>query len=230
MSGLNISILIVIISVQVYLLHAKSLGIETQRSARNAEARITTHSSMTRRAEDTLCTPDASQLEYFSQLYSGATPVSNFSGNTMYYALRALQNQTAGSATTTAEEDDAIVAGTDQTRFTPAGMATVNRIVCARVLQELDAEANLISSTALCGWDYVCDYKADRFPNYLFKARCRTSTCNANCNQENNSHSRCQSHGIHVTVLQMRNCGEWVWGQELLPIACTCTSNAMMNA
>ena len=100
------------------------------------------------------------------------------------------------------------VAIADPTRFTPAGMDTANRVVCARVLQELDAVADSISNTALCGWDYVCDYKADRFPNYLFKARCRTSTCNGNCNQEDNSHNRCQSHGVHVTVLQMRYCGE----------------------
>ena len=229
MSALNISFLIVIISLQVCLLYAKSLGIEIQQSATadQPEVRIT-HSSTTKRTADTSCTPDVSQLEYFSQLYSGAAPVSSFSGNTMYYALRAMQNQT--ESTTSAAEDDATIASiADPTRFTPAGMDTANRVVCARVLQELDAEANSISNTALCGWDYVCDYKADRFPNYLFKARCITPTCNGNCNQENNSHNRCQSHGVHATVLQMRNCGEWVWGQELLPIACTCTSGAMMN-
>ena len=133
---------------------------------------------------------------------------------------------------TTAGNDDAIIASiTDQSRFTPAGMDTANRVICARVLQELNAEATSICNTALCGWDYVCDYKADRFPNYLFKARCRTSSCSGNCNQELNSHNRCQSHGIHVTVLEMKeNCEEWVWGQELLPIACTYTSDVTMNA
>ena len=228
MSGLKFSILILVISVQVCLLHAKSLGFENQQlsTINKPEVRIT-NSSTTKRTADSSCTPDGSQLEYFSQLYSGATPVNSFSGNTMYYALRAMQSQTE-SATT----DDAIIASiTDQSRFTPAGMDTANRVICARVLQELDAEATSISNTALCGWDYVCDYKADRFPNYLFKARCKTSSCSGNCNQEINAHNRCQSHGIHVTVLQMiGNCGEWVWGQELLPIACTCTSDIMMNA
>ena len=151
----------------------------------------------------------------------------------MYYTLRALQvEQNRSESTTTAAEDNTAIATiTDQSRFTPAGMDTANKAVCARVLQELDAVAISISNTALCGWDYVCDYKADRFPNYLFKARCRTSSCSGNCNQENITHNRCLSHGIHVTVLEMRgNCGEWVWGQELLPIACTCTSDVMMNA
>ena len=232
MSGLKFSVLIMVISVQVCLLQAKSLGIQSQHSdiVDQSDVRIT-NSSKTKRTADSSCTPDGSQLEYFSQLYSGATPINSFSGNTMYYALRAMQSQTE-SATTAAAEDDAIIASiTDQSRFTPAGMDTANRAICARVLQELDAEATSISNTALCGWDYVCDYKADRFPNYLFKARCKTSSCSGNCNQEISTHNRCQSHGIHVTVLQMReNCGEWVWGQELLPIACTCTSDVMMNA
>ena len=77
----------------------------------------------------------------------------------MYYTLRALQvEQNRSESTTTAAEDNAAIATiTDQSRFTPAGMDTANKAVCARVLQEL---AISISSTALCGWDYVCDYKA----------------------------------------------------------------------
>ena len=153
MSGLNILILIsVIISVlQVHLLHAKSLGIQIQQSATadHPEIRVT-HSSTTKRTVDTSCTPDVNQLEYFNQLHNGTTPVSSFSGNTMYYALRAMRNQT-GTATATAG-DEAIIANiTDPTRFTPAGMDTANRVVCARALQELDAVANSISNTALCG-------------------------------------------------------------------------------
>ena len=66
---------------------------------------------------------------------------------------------------------------------------------CAGIIDlGLDAEANSIFNTTLCGWDYYCDYKANRFPNYLFKARCRTANCNGKCNQENSSHNRCQSH------------------------------------
>ena len=115
----------------------------------------------------------------------------------MYYTLRALQvEQNRSESTTTAAEDNTAIASiTDQSRFTPAGMDTANKAVCARVLQELDAVAISISNIALCGWDYVCDYKADRFPNYLFKARCRTSSCGGNCNQENITHNRCLSHG-----------------------------------
>ena len=58
----------------------------------------------------------------------------------------------------------------------------------------------------------------------------RTSMCSGNCSPEDNRNSMCQSHDIDVTVLQMRKCGEWVWGQELLPIACTCTDDVLMKA
>ena len=211
---------------QAFLLHGKSLGIQRPKST-------TKQSHSTKRTTDSSCSPDVNQLEYIIQMYSGSSSVSSFNGNTMYYALSALQaEQNRSESTTIAEEDNAIVTSiADQSRFTPAGMDTANKVVCARVLQQLDAEANSISNTALCGWDYVCDYKANRFPNYLFKARCRTSRCSGNCNQESNNHNRCQSHGIHVTVLEMGgNCGEWVWGQELLPIACTCMNDVMMNA
>ena len=54
--------------------------------------------------------------------------------------------------------------------------------------------------------------------------------CSGNCSSEDNRHSMCQSHDIDMTVLQMRKCGEWVWGQELLPIACTCTDDVLMKA
>ena len=54
--------------------------------------------------------------------------------------------------------------------------------------------------------------------------------CGGNCSPEDNRHSMCQSHDLDVTVLQMRKCGEWVWGQELLPIACTCTDDVLMKA
>ena len=148
-----------------------------------------------------------------------ALTVSNFE-NTLNYALKSEQSRSE-STTTAVEENEVITNFDDQNRFTPAGMDLANKVVCARYLQELDAVANSISSTAFCGWDYYCDYKANRFPNYLFKARCRSPNCNGNCNQENSSLNRCQSHGIHVTVLEMgEDCGEWpwVWGQQFLPI------------
>ena len=233
MSGQKILLIIVIISLQTLLPHAKSLRItKKQQSSGTHQLKVTTHS--TKRSANSSCSPDENQLEYYNQIYNSSSLISIFNGNTMYYTLRALQvEQNRSESTTTAAEDDAIITRiTDQSRFTPAGMDTANRVICARVLQELDPVATSISNTTHCGWDYVCDYKADRFPNYLFKARCKTSSCSGNCNQEISTHNRCQSHGIHVTVLQMiGNCGEWVWGQELLPIACTCTSNVvMMNA
>ena len=176
------------------------------------------------------CSPNQNQLDLYSQLHS-TTEVNGLSGNTLYYTLRAMETHNNRTVSVTTAADDSIIANiSDQSRFTPAGMGTTNKVVCAQILQELDAAASVISNTAVCPWDYICDYKADRYPHYLFKARCKTSVCSDNCSPEDKRHNMCQSHGIHVTVLQMRNCREWVWGEELLPIACTCTNNVMMNA
>ena len=128
---------------------------------------------------------------------------------------------------TVTAENKAIVANiSDHSRFSPAGMEAANKIVCAKVLQGIDVEVGLSASTALCDWDYVCDYRADRFPNYLFKARCKTLRCKGSCSQYNNKHNVCQSSGIHVAILEMRsNCEDWVWGQELIPLTCHCHAN-----
>ena len=185
----------------------------------------------TTNTSDSLCLPSEDQLQVYSQLHS-TTAINGLGGNTLYYAIRAMEahyNRTV-STTTAAEDNAAIASISDQSRFTPAGMETTNKVVCAQILQELDAAASVISNTAVCPWDYVCDYRADRYPHYLFKTRCKTSICSGNCSPEDNRYNMCQSHGFHVTVLQMRNCGEWVWGQELLPIACTCTNDVMMSA
>ena len=41
-------------------------------------------------------------------------------------------------------EDNAVIASiSDQSRFTLAGMETINKVVCAQILQELDAEASV---------------------------------------------------------------------------------------
>ena len=224
MSEQSISLVVVIVLMQAFLMQAKSL--RNAENTRFASDPPEVNIQAAKRTTDSSCSPDMNQLEILLQLY-GAGSVSSFNGNTMHYALRA-ENESTNNAVV---DNEVITNFDDQNRFTPAGMDLANKVVCARILQELDAEANAISNTALCGWNYYCDYNANRFPNYLFKARCRTLNCNGNCNQENSGHNRCQSHGIHVTVLEMgENCGEWVWGQELLPIACTCTSDVMMNA
>ena len=189
--------------------------------------RINTTHVMTKTALVFCNSPKLHQLKYYNRLYRLRNKAAKgFNGSTLYYAIKAARTPLP------AAEDIPVIANiTDQSRFTPAGMDTANKIICAKILQEMDTEARLFSNTALCGWDYICDYKADRFPNYLFKARCKTLKCNGNCSRLYNKHNMCQSHGIHVTVLQMRgNCGEWVWGQELLPLACTCTNDVMMKA
>ena len=228
MLGQKFSALIAIVLMQACLVHAKSLRTE-RKSSSNPDVAVNGDGVSS-------CSPDQYLVEHYNELYS-SNAANSFSGNAMYHALRAMQadkNRTE-SATTTAEnaaEDNAVIANiTDQSRFTPAGMDTANRVICARILQEMDAAASVITTTALCGWDYICDYKPDRFPSYLFKARCKTARCKSNCSQENNHHNRCQSHGITVNILTMRgNCEEWVWGQEIMPIACTCTPDTMITS
>ena len=178
------------------------------------------------------CAPHQHQLKYYNQLYNSSA-ANNFNGNIMYYALRAVEAHNNRTEPTVTAEDNATIANiTDHSRFTPAGiyMELASKVICAKLLQEIDKVSDLISKTALCAWDYTCNYRADRFPNYLFKARCKTATCNGDCGPHNR-HNMCQSHGIHVSVLEMRdNCEEWVWGEELLQLACTCTNDVMMKA
>ena len=226
MSMKTVLLIIVVVSVQACLLHAKSLrdarqSVEAISSGGNDQQRINEGNV---RSVDSSCSPDQDQLERYGQLLNTAA-INDLSGNTLYYSLRATEAHNNRSVSvTTAEEDNAVISSiSDQTRFAPSGMQTANKVICAKILQEMDEVASVISNTAACPWIYNCDYKADRFPNYLFKARCRTSRCSGDCSQENNIYSGCQSHGIYVTVLQMSgNCGEWLPSQFHLSVACTC--------
>ena len=227
MTGKIVSFLIVAL-LQASLLQSKSLRKPRQGlGGFGGDQQMTEESA----SAETSCSPTQDQLESYSQVHNAAA-LNGLSGNTMYYAIRAMEahNNRTVSTTNTAQ-DDAIIANiSDHTRLTPAGMETANKVICAQMLHELDAEASVISNTAVCPWVYTCDYKEDRYPHYLFKARCATDICSGSCSPEDQRHNACQSHGIHVTVLQMRSCGEWESNEELLPIACTCASNANKNA
>ena len=227
MSGQYVLIFIMILLMQSCLVDAKRLSIAKQSSIGKFNGSM--YTATTDSASS--CAPHQHQLKYYNKLYSSSA-ANTFNGNIMYYALRAVEAHNNRTEPTVTAEDNATIANiTDHSRFQPAGMELANKVICAKILQEIDVEASSISKTALCAWDYVCDYRANRFPNYLFKARCITTTCNGNCGPHNNRHNMCQSHGIHVTVLEMRdNCEEWVWGQEFLPLACTCTNDIMMKA
>ena len=232
MSGKTVLLITVIVSVQACLLHAKSLkGVRQSAEMISSFGGNDQHRLDKRnlRSVDSSCSPNQDQLEQYGQLHSAAE-INGLSGNTMYYALRSVEAHNNRSVSvTTAEEDNAIISNiTDQTRFAPSGMETANKVICAKILQEMDEVASVISNTAVCPWIYYCDYKADRFPNYLFKARCRTARCSGDCSQEDSIHNTCQAHGIHVTVLQMSgNCEEWLPSQVLLPIACTCENDGL---
>ena len=226
MSGKLVSFLVVALLLQAGLLQSKSLRNPRQSFGGidgDPDQQMTEQSA----GADSACSPSQDQLESYSQLH-GATAINGLNGNTLYYTLRAMEahNQNRTVSTTITAEDNAIIANiTDHSRFTPAGMETANKVVCAQILHELDAEASVISNTAVCPWDYFCEYKADRYPNYLFKARCKTNMCSGNCSPEDRRHNVCQIHGIQVPILQMSSCREWDPEEELLPIACTCSNN-----
>ena len=231
MSKYKYLVLIVTISLQVCLLQAKNLRVTKQSViVRNFRSNDQSDSKSETASANSSCSPFQHQLDHYNELY-GANVANSFNGNTLHYALKAVEIHDNITESVVTVEDNAVVETiTDQSRFTPAGMESANKVVCAKILQEMDAVTSSISSTALCGWDYICDYKPGRFPNYLFKARCKTAKCSSNCSQESNSHNMCQSHGIRITVLEIRgNCEAWVWGQELLPLACTCINNLMMK-
>ena len=220
MSKQNILLLIVIVSMQVCLLDARRLKIVRKSIVSNLnrnEDTATTDSASS-------CTPHQHQLKYYNKLYSSSA-ANSFNGNILYYALRAVEAHNNRIESTITAEDNATIANiTGHSRFAPAGMELANKVICAKLLQEIDEVSSMISKTALCGWDYACDYRADRFPSYLFKARCKTDTCNGNCSPHNR-HNMCQSHGFYVNVLKKEgDCKNWVWDQELLPLACTCES------
>ena len=226
MSGKIVSFLVVAL-LQASLLQSKSLRNPRQSFGGiggDPDQQMTEQSTG---GSDSACSPSQDQLESYNQLH-GTTAINGLSGNTFYYTLRAMEahNNRTVSTNTTAEDNAVIANISDHTRLTPAGMETANKVVCAQILHELDAEASVISNTAVCPWDYICDYKADRYPNYLFKARCKTSMCSGNCSPEDKRHNVCQIHGIQVPILKMSSCREWGLDEELLPIACTCSNNA----
>ena len=70
MSGQNFLLIIVIISIQTFLLHAKSLRIaKRQQSSGTHKLKVTsTHS--TKSTANSSCSPDGNQLEYYNQIYT----------------------------------------------------------------------------------------------------------------------------------------------------------------
>ena len=218
MSRQHVLMFITILLIQPCLVDARVLRIAKQSTISNLTSTATNSSASP-------CTPYQHQIKYYNGLYS-SNVANNFNGNTIYYALRALEAHNNRTESTITAEDNATIANiTDHSRSAPAGMELANKVICAKMLQEIDRVSSSISKTALCAWDYACDYREGRFLKYLFKARCKTATCKGNCGSHNNRHKMCQSHGIRVTVVELRdNCEEWVWGQEFIPLACTCTN------
>ena len=173
------------------------------------------------------CQPSHHQLKYYSGLYNARSVTTNFNGNILYYALKAMDEHNDTNNSSISDQPDPAI---DHSRYTPTDMPTKSKVICSKLLAEMDSESRLFSKTALCEWEYTCDYKADRFPHYLFHARCTTDRCKGNCNGEHSHSNFCQAHGIHVAVLEKRSdCDDWVWGQEMLKLACTCTNKLLMQ-
>ena len=58
-------------------------------------------------------------------------------------------NMTKAGTVPTAQDNETIASMDNLNRFTTAGMDLANKVVCARMLKELDAVVDLISKTAL---------------------------------------------------------------------------------
>ena len=218
-SGQEKLLLILVVLLQACLLLARSIRISEQPPRETAST-------------DSPCSPDQYQQamdRYYNELNT-ANVANSFNGNMLYYsALRAMQvNENGTDPATITEEDRELIENIGgQSRFKPAGMETANKVICAKILKEMDNVVHAISSTALCPWDYDCDYKANRFPNYLFNARCLKPSCSdANCSRRNSRKSICNEHTIFVNVYKMEgNCSSWTWVEEALTLACTCSNS-----
>lgn len=77
----------------------------------------------------------------------------------------------------------------------------------------------------ICPWSYQCDYNPRRFPSYLFHAKCDRRTAVVNKKIRN-----CNEVYYPVPVLISRGCNpitskkDWVWSQEMVSIACVCST------
>ena len=82
----NISLLILVAAMKIYLLHAKSLKI-----AEKPQLSVHPHEDTRwkRTSIELPCSPDGDQLENFSRLYNNSNSISLLSGNTIYYSLKA---------------------------------------------------------------------------------------------------------------------------------------------
>ena len=104
------SLMLLTVLLQACLLHARSLRVERQITVSNVGSNdATTHEGDTVGVNSS-CSPGQDQLEYYSKLY-GANAATGITGNTLYYATRAMEahnNRTV--STTTAAEDNAVIA------------------------------------------------------------------------------------------------------------------------
>ena len=151
MSGKLISYLIVA-SLQAFLLDAKSLRGPRQstQSAASFGGNDLDQTTEPTTSTDSLCLPSEDQLQLYSQLHS-TTAINGLGGNTLYYAIRAMEahNNRTLSVSSPAEDNAVIASITDQSRFTPAGMETTNKVVCAQILQELECSSK-------CNFQHSC--------------------------------------------------------------------------
>ena len=127
---IKLSFILLIVLLQACLLHARSLRVERQIAVSNVGSNdATTHEEDAFRV-DSSCSPGQDQLEYYSKLY-GANTATGSTGNTLYYATRAMEahnNRTV--STTTAAEHNAVIANiNNQGRITPTVKNTSYKVL-----------------------------------------------------------------------------------------------------
>jgi len=117
----------------------------------------------------------------------------------------------------------------DHSRYS-SDMPTKSKVIYSKMLAEIGSESRLFLKTAVCEWEYICDYRANRFPHHLFHARCTTYKFKGNCSGQHSGSNFCQAHRIQAPILEKRSdCDDWVWGQEILKLACTCNYKLLMQ-
>ena len=108
---------------------------------------------------------------------------------------------------------------------------------CNEMTRLLNNVAPSINSS--CPWEYTCEYKQNRFPQYLIQANCLKSFCEG-CSSDDstNEPGKCSPVEIPLSVYECTNDvnvvgslpvihtkGEWI--KERVRVACQCNHNVV---
>ena len=109
---------------------------------------------------------------------------------------------------------------------------------CKEMTRKLNSVAP--STNSSCPWEYTCEFKANRFPQYIIQANCLKTHC-AGCSEDGSREPGvCEAVEIPLTVYECSNedqygsqlgsigintGGEWI--KEHVRVACQCEHNVI---